>query len=170
MDKEVGAFGGSWVAAVDSTDGLVATYGDAIVQAYYSSSNGGFTEASQDGFVAALPYLVAQPDPYDSVGPDYHWTRDYSQAELSRWLGVAADTNVGTVLQVQVLEPRTASGRVNRVQPDGRGGVLVTGTGGTRQVSGARFETVVNNGVLGDGWGYDRTLKSTLFSFDGFAA
>ena len=170
MDKELGAFGASWVAAVNSTDSLVATYGGAIVQAFYSSSNGGYTEASQDGFVSALPYLIAQPDPYDSVGPDYRWTRDYSQAELSRWLAAASDTNVGTVLQVQVLEPLTGSGRVNRVQPDGRGGVLITGTAGTRQVSGQRFQNVVNNGVLGEGWGYGRTLKSTLFSFDGFAA
>ena len=79
MDKELGPFGASWVAAVDSTDSLIATYGGAIVQAFYSSSNGGHTEASQDGFVSALPYLIAQPDPYDSVGPDYRWTRDYSQ-------------------------------------------------------------------------------------------
>ena len=170
MDKELGAFGGSWVAAVNSTDSLVATYGGAIVAAYYSSSNGGYTEASQDGFVTALPYLVAQPDPYDSVGPDYHWTRDYSQAELSRWLAAASDTDVGTVLQVQVLEPLTGSGRVGRVQADGRGGVRIIGTAGTRQVSGQRFQTVVNNGVFGEGGGYGRSLKSNLFSLDGFSA
>jgi peptidoglycan hydrolase-like amidase len=169
MAKETGPFGAQWKDAVDSTDSVVVTFGGAPIQAFYSSSNGGYTEASQDGFVTALPYLIAQPDPFDAVGPDFHWSRDYSQSELSRWLGAQGDTNVGTVLALQVLDPLTGSGRVGRVVSSGRGGVLITGTGGTRQVSGQRFQSVVNAGVFGDGGGYERSLKSTLFSVDGFA-
>jgi SpoIID/LytB domain protein len=169
MGKETGPSGDRWVAAVNSTDGQVVTYDGAPVQAFYSSSNGGYTETSQDGFVTALPYLTAQPDPFDSAGPDFHWSRDYSQAELSRWLAAASDTNVGTVLALSVLEPLTPSGRVGRVQADGRGGIRIVGTAGTRQVSGQRFQSVVNNGVFGEGGGYERSMKSSLFSLDGFA-
>src|SRR4051812_27352605 len=164
MAKETGPYAAAWVNAVDSTDAQVVTYGSAPIQAYYSSSNGGFTAASGDAFAVAVPYLVAQADPFDAASPDSHWVRDYGQADLSRWLAAHADTNVGTLMQVQVLEPRDGSGRVSGVRAPGSGGVLVTGTAGARQVSGQRFEDVVNAGVFGDGGGYRQSIKSTLFS------
>jgi len=166
-EKEAGAGGDRWVAAVASTDSLVATYDGAPIQAFYSSSNGGHTEASEDGLSAALPYLRAVPDPDDAVGPDAHWVRDYSQDELTRWLSAFPDTNVGVVLQVEVVGPRTPSGRVSRVGPGDQGGVRIIGTAGVARVSGARFRSVVNQGVAAEGGGYGRSIKSTLFTING---
>ncbi|MEA3217709.1 MAG: stage sporulation protein [Acidimicrobiia bacterium] len=162
-EKEAGAGGANWVAAVNATDSLLATYNGAPVQAFYSSSNGGYTEASEDAFVAALPYLRAVPDPDDVASPDHRWTRDYSQSELTRWLSAASDTNVGVVQSVDVVPPLTTSGRVGRVQSATQGGVRISGTAGVKRVSGGRFQSVVNSGVFADGFGYNRTLKSTLF-------
>jgi stage II sporulation protein D len=145
----------------------VATYDGAPIQAFYSSSNGGHTEASEDGFVTALPYLRAVPDPDDAVGPDYRWVRDYSQDELTRWLSAAPETNVGVVLAVEVVGPRTQSGRVSRVGPGDQGGVRITGSAGVARVSGGRFQSVVNRGVFADGHDYRRAIKSTLFTVNG---
>jgi SpoIID/LytB domain protein len=166
-EKEGGPSGDRWVSAVDSTNAVVATYDGWPIQAFYSSSNGGYTEASEGAFVAALPYLRAQPDPEDAASPDFRWSRDYSQADLSRWLAAAPDTDVGTVLRIEVLGPLTASGRVGPVLSATQGGVRITGTAGEKRVSGARFQTVVNNGVLGDGLGYSQTIKSLLFTVPG---
>ena len=168
-DKEGGFQGDRWRAAVDRTNGRIITYNGGPIQAFYSSSNGGHTEASEYAFVTALPYLQAFPDPYDSASPDRRWVRDYTQAQLSRWLGAFADTAVGTVTRLEILGPLTPAGRVGRVQGPGVGGIRITGSAGTKQVSGGRFWTVVNEGVFGDGFGYDRSIKSTRFTVGGFA-
>jgi peptidoglycan hydrolase-like amidase len=170
FDKEGGFAGDRWRAAVDRTNGRIITYNGAPIQAFYSSSNGGHTEASEYAFVQALPYLQAFPDPYDAASPDRRWVRDYTQAQLTRWLGAAGDTAVGTVTRLEILGPLTPSGRVGRVLGPGSGGVRITGTAGVKQVSGGRFWTVVNNGVFGDGFGYDRSIKSTRFTIGGFPA
>ncbi len=168
-DKEGGFQGDRWRAAVDRTNGRVITYGGGPIQAFYSSSNGGHTEASEYAFVTALPYLQAFPDPYDSASPDRRWVRDYTQSQLTRWLGAFADTAVGTVTRLEVLGPLTPGGRVGRVQGTDVGGIRITGTSGTKQVSGGRFWTVVNEGVFGEGFGYDRSIKSTHFTVGGFS-
>lgn len=166
-EKEAGASGDRWVAAVNATDSLVAAYGGSPIQAFYSSSNGGHTEASEDGFITALPYLRAQPDPDDAVGPDSYWVRDYTQEEMTRWLSASPSTNVGVVERIEIIGPRTPSGRVGRVGPGDQGGVRIIGSAGVARVSGGRFQSVVNGGVFGEGGGYQRSIKSTLFWVNG---
>lgn len=168
-DKEGGFQGDRWRAAVDRTNGQFIAYGGGPIQAFYSSSNGGHTEPSEYAFASALPYLQAFPDPYDAASPDRRWVRDYTQSQLSRWLGASGDTAVGTVTRLEILGPLTPSGRVGRVQGPSAGGIRITGTAGTKQVSGGRFQTAVNAGVFGDGFGYDRSIKSTRFTIGGFA-
>jgi hypothetical protein len=41
--------------------------------------------------------------------------------------------------------------------------VRISGTAGVKRVSGGRFQSVVNTGLFADGFGYNRSLKSTLF-------
>ena len=61
-------------AAVDQTAGQYLTYDGALCGTYYSSSDGGATENSENVWVKAVPYLRGVVDPYEaniaSIAPD----------------------------------------------------------------------------------------------------
>jgi stage II sporulation protein D len=139
-----------WVAAVQQTDGQVIRHGGALIDAVYSSSSGGHTEHSEYVWTAALPYLRGKPDPYDAEGgsPYASWTRTYSGAELGSWFGV------GTVTSVSLLGPFGVSGRVDKAT------VRVSGTGGTKEMTGNQFRSTVNGRSAQD-------LLSTKFTVVG---
>lgn len=155
-EKEVGASGASWVAAVNATSGQVVAYQGSVIQAFYFSSSGGHTENSERVFSQALPYLKGVPDPEDGFdNPRHRWSRTYSTDQLSAWLARFADTNVGTVSSVSLLGPFGVSGRIDK------GTVRLVGSAGTKDVNGARFRQVVNSGISADGGGLDVQILST---------
>jgi SpoIID/LytB domain protein len=133
-EKEGGAMGDRWRAAVDATAGQVVAYGGVLIDAVYSASSGGHTENSEVVWVSALPYLRGVPDPADLAGgnPNASWSRTYSGEQLGAWFGV------GTVTSVQVLGPLGASGRVDKAT------IRLVGTAGTRDVRGDSFRSTVN--------------------------
>lgn len=147
--------GANWMAAVDSTDGQVLVSGGVAVQAFYSSSNGGYTERSDYVFSATLPYLVATPDPFDQAtgNPNFSWTRTYGGDELAAWLNSAGRGSVGTVTGLSFGGNVGASGRVDRAL------VTVTGTLRTITMSGNQFRSAVNAGASSA-----RDLLSTKFA------
>ncbi len=124
----------AWTSAVDATAGKVVTYSGALIDAVYSASSGGHTENSEVVWVSAVPYLRGVADPYDVGGgnPNGTWSRTYTGAQLGSWFGL------GTVTGVQILGPLGVSGRVDKAT------VRLTGTGGTRDVTGASFRSTVN--------------------------
>ncbi|MDR5659945.1 SpoIID/LytB domain-containing protein [Serpentinicella sp. ANB-PHB4] len=71
---------GNVIQAVNETKGEVLKYNGEIISAYYSASNGGFTELPGnawgfgDSANNAHPYLVIREDPYDLANPNslYH--------------------------------------------------------------------------------------------------
>ena len=76
-DKEGGPEGSRWVAAVDSTNGQAVLYAGALIQAYYFSSSGGYTENNENVWGGApLPYLrgVCDPGDYTDQNPSRVWT------------------------------------------------------------------------------------------------
>ncbi len=157
-DKESSAFGEDWVAAVDASSDRVMLYDGDPITAFYSSSNGGWTEDSGYVFVTSLPYLIAQPDEYDSFGnPFGAWSRDYTGTEIGRWFGQSSIGGVGTVLDVTVGGNIGQSGRKDRAT------VTVIGTERTREVSGNSFRNVINQGVASEGGGLSRQVLSTLY-------
>ncbi len=123
-----------WRAAVDSTRNRVVTYNGGLIDAVYSASSGGHTEHSEVVWVSPLPYLRGKPDPYDAVATNPHnsWSRTYTGRQLGAWFGL------GTVTSVQILGNTGASGRVDKAT------IRLTGTGGTRDVSGPSFRSTVN--------------------------
>ena len=123
-----------WRAAVDSTQDRVVTYNGGLIDAVYSASSGGHTEHSEIVWVSPLPYLRGKPDPYDAVASNPHnsWSRTYTGRQLGAWFGL------GTVTSVQILGNTGASGRVDKAT------IRLTGTGGTRDVSGPSFRSTVN--------------------------
>ncbi len=158
-DKERGAQGSNWVAAVDATAGQVLTNGGAPITAFYTSSNGGHSEHSEYVFTESLPYARGVPDPFDShQNPFGSWERQYTIADLSRWLAAATDTSIGTIRAIEMTGQFGVSGRNDRAN------VRLIGSVGTKTVTGSRFRTVVNAGITADGGGLSRQLLSTSYS------
>ena len=129
----------AWVAAVDATDGQVVTHGGALIDALYSASSGGHTENSEFVWVSALPYLRGVPDPHDGSGGNPHasWSHTVTGAQLGDWF------DLGTVSSVEVLGTLGVSGRVDKAT------IRLTGTAGTRDVSGSSFRSTVNSRASG---------------------
>lgn len=57
------------VEAVNATAGQVLTYDGDIIEAFYSSSNGGQTETTANVWSEDLPYYINEDDPYDLLNP-----------------------------------------------------------------------------------------------------
>lgn len=53
--------------AVEETAGQVLTYGGALVDCFYSASNGGTTKRSGEVWSRDYPYYVSKPDPWDAA-------------------------------------------------------------------------------------------------------
>ena len=70
------------IAAVDQTKGEVQLYNDSLVQAFYAASDGGYTEASENVWFTALPYLIEKQDTFDNEAwPAGNYTFTSSQIE-----------------------------------------------------------------------------------------
>jgi SpoIID/LytB domain protein len=165
-DKESGSGGANWVNAVNATDGQAVTYQGAAIQAFYSSSSGGYTENSENVFTQALPYLKGVPDPYDAangLNSLHSWKRDWSLADMQKWVNSNAATAVGTLESIEFLPPLGVSGRVTKVVDATHGGVRITGSDGTKRVNGTTFQSVIN-AAPGSG---NNPLPSTLMRFGG---
>lgn len=124
-----------WVDAVNATDGQVLTsQGTLLIDAVYSSSNGGHTETSAYVWGGSVPYLAARPDPWDDVeaNPFHTWERTYRADQMGAWFGV------GTVTDIRISGNVGASGRTNRAT------VQVVGTSRTVTMTGAQFRVRIN--------------------------
>jgi SpoIID/LytB domain protein len=146
-DKETGTNGDKWVAAVTQTAGQTSTYQGNPIQAFYASSSGGHTENSENVFVQALPYLRGVDDPFDGANGQnslHSWTRTISYADMQTYMNSSSSTNVGTLYNVEFLNPLGVSGRVIKVQDPTHGGVRITGSNGTKRLNGDSFRSVVN--------------------------
>lgn len=109
-------------AAVASTTGSVIVFEDAVVRAFYSSSNGGHTAASEDPFVTPEPFHIAKPDPFDHAPDEDGEPRNpfpfrrftFTVAQVSDWLAdyPHADLDVGTVQSIRI-DDAPPSGRID---------------------------------------------------------
>ncbi len=74
-------------AAIDSTRGLVLTYNGNLVEAYYHSTCGGYTEGVETWGLSPVPYLQSQNDMKNAdsawcTGPHSSWKKVYNEKEL----------------------------------------------------------------------------------------
>jgi stage II sporulation protein D len=151
-------------AAIAATASTVLTSSSTIINALFHSTGGGATESNENVYTSAtgkrtarpVSYLRGAPDrradgtPYDSSAPYAAWTtRSYTRAQLSAWFAADPRTNVGELLALD-LTNRGVSGRLVSV--------TLTGTTGTRTVSGEIFRAVFNARRPQT----DPSLKSTL--------
>jgi hypothetical protein len=79
-----------WLSAVEATAGQVVTYSSHPIQAYYSSSSGGRTEAAADVWSTDLPYLRPVDDPWSQrpSNPYAHWEVKLAGEEVAARLGL----------------------------------------------------------------------------------
>lgn len=70
-------------ALADKVCGVVLLYDGAPAAACYHAISCGRTEASQNVWVTALPYLQGVDSPWDCTAPEYEVTVEYAAAQLS---------------------------------------------------------------------------------------
>lgn len=158
-EKEVRAGFQNWKSAVDTTASQVVTYAGKPIEAYYSSSSGGYTENSENVFSASLPYLRGVPDPWDDAVSPHRWTRSYSGADLQRWL--KAKGHVDSLFGIEVLAPYGVSGRVAKTNSGGGIRILDTSLP-AKDLSADTFRAAINSGLISEGRPSEQ-LKSALF-------
>lgn len=104
-DVVTGWKGANWKAAVDSTvrysngklfSGGVMKYNGSLIDALYSSSTNGKTQAAKDMWGSNITYLQSRNDPYSttSINPNAKWTVDVPQAKLNSAFGLSNITSL----------------------------------------------------------------------------
>jgi SpoIID/LytB domain protein len=125
-DKEGGADGNRWVAAVDATDGKTLVYQGDLIQAFYSSSSGGHTENNENVWGgSAIPYLrgVCDPGDYTAANPNAVWQVSLSSRQVTSKL----DLRIGAVQRFTDVV-RGVSGRiVSALVVGANGGATISG-------------------------------------------
>jgi len=152
-------------AAIAATTGVVLRSGSSIANTLFHSAGGGATEHNENVYVSATGAKVAGPvsylrgsrdrrpdgTAYDSASPYATWaTATYTRAQLSAIFAADSRTNVGSLTVID-LRARGVSGRLIRV--------VLTGSAGSKTVSGDVFRSVFNAGRPAA----DPMLRSTLF-------
>jgi peptidoglycan hydrolase-like amidase len=106
-------------------------YGGRVIEAFYSSSDGGHTANVSDvfgGSLATYPYLRGVLDPWDIVAPRHTWyTAVYSYTALEPVYFNATDVAAYGHLKGFDLSDRDASDRLNTVGLIGSRGVKRAG-------------------------------------------
>ncbi|TDT50834.1 SpoIID/LytB domain-containing protein [Fonticella tunisiensis] len=105
------------IRAVEETRGMVLLYGDKLVNAYYSASNGGYTEASENVWLSSLPYFNAKPDAYDK-DPSYDWTASFTSSEIDEILknkGYLSETDSFIKIDTDTIR-KYESGRISNIE------------------------------------------------------
>lgn|GEM_PF-1033972 len=73
--------------AVTKTSGLVMTYQDEVIKAYFHNDSGGHTEDAQHSFGTTLPYAIGKPEIYPAGSvPNSEWTVTTTIASVQKSL------------------------------------------------------------------------------------
>ncbi len=109
--------------AVSATRGLVVTYKGRLARTLYHSTSAGPTEASQELWPYAIPYLQGVECPFDEGSLYYRWTVEVPGFEMAKRLA-AAGYPVGEITSV-LIEAMTRTGRVGHLRIVHSNGELV---------------------------------------------
>ena len=133
-NREGGADGDRWVAAVTSTAGEVITYQGALIQAFYAASDGGHSDSVEDVWhggnpAYAIPWLTGVCDPGESTGanPWTDWTKTYSATDVTARLAPYTGS-IGTIRRFDAIRRGEGGRIITAVAVGGSGSATVTGT------------------------------------------
>ncbi|MGB9663244.1 MAG: SpoIID/LytB domain-containing protein [Moorellaceae bacterium] len=143
--------------AVEATRGQVIYYQGKLIEAYFHSNAGGYTEDSENVWSAVLPYIRGVPSPEDayalSIGgwaaETYMWTKSFSREEVQNlikaWLErTGQKAELGEVIDLAVSREKadesgtTVSGRATRLDIIGTKGSISAFRNNIRSVLGLR--------------------------------
>jgi len=126
-NREAGADGDRWVAAVDVTAHQIVTYNGATIQAFYTASDGGHTENVEDAWhggdpAYAIPWLrgVCDPGEWTSGNSWTDWNRTFDAATLTARLAPYTG-DIGTIAKMKSAV-RGTSGRIITIVAKGDSG------------------------------------------------
>ena len=139
-DKEGGLDGDRWVSAVNQTKDEVVKDGGDIIQAFYMSSSGGYTENNENVWGGTpIDYLrgVCDPGDYTSANPNATWEVTTTASEVTADLGLG----IGTVTRFTNIV-RGVSGRILSVTVQGDGGQAEVSGNTLRSALGLRDDRV----------------------------
>lgn len=124
--------------AVESTQGLVMTYNNELVnQPLFHSTSGGKTENSEDVFTAAVPYLRSVESPYEKEAPHF---KDSVTIDLKTFKSKIASKYSNLIIDLSSVEnnvqikERSDGGRVSKIKV----GNLVLSGRDVREILGLR--------------------------------
>ena len=91
--------------AVDETKGKLLLYNGKAVECYYYSSNGGYSENSENVWVAKIGYLKGKADPFENGEriPNYKWEVSFTPGQIQKSLA-GRGVNIGDITDVEVTE------------------------------------------------------------------
>lgn len=124
--------------AVSETAGEVLTYGDAVIQAFYHSSCGGKTEASENVWGAAIPYLRGVDCKYCLSTPSSNWSQKLSFRELEGKLRTAG-FRVADIIDIRAGNTNSRGRLAN---------IVVVSQRGTVMIPGDQFRKAIGYGVI----------------------
>src|SRR6266581_7824997 len=129
-------------AAVNDTAGQVVLYEGEVAKTYFFSTSGGRTASAEDVWGEPVPYLVAVPDPYDSISPYHNWgPLAFTGSKLSKLLKMKGQ-------QVIDLQPEpSVSGRIKTLNVIGTKTTIAVDGSSLRKSLGLR-STWFSVGVL----------------------
>ncbi len=131
--------------AIADTGFEVMTYGDQVIQAYFSASAGGYTEEADHVWPVNAPYCQAKPESFSDADP---WKAKLALADINQKLfaeHLISSSNPVTDVVVKSTN-RWASGRASKV-------TLVLRDGVTSDLDALNFRKIFD-------------LKSTLFTVE----
>ncbi len=111
--------------AVDETNGQVLLHENTVVNAFYSSSSGGYTENSENVWLNKLPYLRAVKDLYEAKNSNSSWTVQISKSAV-RKLILDGGQDIGDIRNMYTVNS-SESGRVLEL--------IIEGTMGTKKLT-----------------------------------
>ena len=126
------------VLAVEETRGEVVSYNGKIIQAFFHSSCGGHTEASEHVWSDKVPYLQGVECTYCMKSPSVLWEQALTPKKIETLLR-AAGYNVTDLQRIQV-KSRYPSGRIEYLE--------VVSANGTVTIPAVAFRKIVGYGVI----------------------
>ena len=91
--------------AIDQTTGMVMTYNNKVIKAYFSADSGGHTEDSANVWGDVRPYIIGKPEIYpDGSVPGTAWNYTATFADLSQKLIAAGFLNAGEELAALFID------------------------------------------------------------------
>lgn len=111
--------------AIDKTKDQIMVDGNGrVVEAYYTSSAGGYTDAIEDIWGLSPKSYIVPRKSFDNNSPHYSWKKKLSQREINEGL---ADLGIGEILGFTEVS-RTQAQRVNKLVVVGsKGRTFITG-------------------------------------------